>query len=719
MQIGKPDHTTDDKKKNGIKHEIVSFVKSVFGLNDSVHVPDPQEIHKIVNKELEKQYELEQKRRKENEEDKTFIKYFEGAKTIYPIYSRSSRLTTYPKSEDINKSNNNDQSTRKQDIQFAKSSDYVSTQLNQFLVTDPSILKQFPDSQNRKILASETLYDALDLWRFADAYRSDGQVRNVITTMIKYVLGNGRPKIVIDVNDYFSSTDEEQTALEQVLANPEYKEIARQISKENRRIGFHEKIIGCLIDNAIYGRAALRKVYYDPAKDTIPASILKKLGLKDQFQQKQGDNDARTINGQKLTNNRGLEILRNRKEEEDEDEEKRRQLRPKSQDREQGDNKDPDARPEPKESDKELEDTIELQQPKKIIKGLIKLNPIRMGKVYYYEDNDELAGVEYLDYDIGRNIVLAEDMIYFSGDNMDTEILPRIKYQGLSVIESMIDISETTILNNQTNIKEINRSLWAAFLVLKFLTKEPDNLDEFIANYEAGKPIATNADLETQVTTVGHDLDKILEQRNNSDMKINRDGQVPDFLAGFPNVNNFATASIEYNAWINSIVRDKRTMLRNVIEPQWIDPLIIELKGLKTREELIDLDFKVKLDFENINIIDPISVNTNPIIQLRNQGFIDEETGLELLGLKYLIPKLQKIREERERKEQEMIDAMKQAGGYGLNKNPGMSIRDKDEFNIKKSKSEPSTPDPNAGQDLSAQKGGNRAPIGRGKTPRA
>lgn len=700
--------------------KVIDKLKKISNLimNDD---PNPNNNRIIIPKY--KLIDEQGKRSKDYEEKKqtaakTFIKYFEGTKTVYPIYSKSSKLTTYPKVEELNKQ---PQGT---EVKYAKSSDYVTTMFNAFLVTDPSILKQFPDSQDRKILVSETLYDIVDLWRFADAYRTDGQVKNVITTMIKYVLGNGRPKIVIDVNDYFSSTDEEQTALEQVLENGEYKEIARQISKENRRIGFHEKIIACLVDNAIYGRAALRKVYYDPTKDTIPLSVLKRVGLdpaKDRLEQEAKDRAA-LKDGTPLVNNKGLQVLGQglKREDDDQDDNNKRK-------REQGDNKHPeDARDEPKESDKGLEDKVEEVKPKKVIRGLLKLSPIRMGKVYYYEDNDELAGVEYLDYDQGRNIVLAEDMIYFSGDNMDTEILPRIKYQGFSVIESMIDISETNILNNQTNIKEINRSLWAAFLVLKFLTKEPENLDEFIANYEAGKPIATNADLETQVTTVGHDLDKLLEQRNNSDMKINRDGQVPDFLAGFPNVNNFATASIEYNAWINSIVRDKRTMLRNVIEPQWIDPLIMELKQLKSREELIDLDFKVKLDFENINIIDPISVNTNPIIQLRNQGFIDEETGLELLGLKYLIPKLQKIREEQQRKEQEMMDAIKngqqQQGGYGLNKNPGMSIVDKKkEFNVKKDgfSKTPSTPDPNAGQDASNQKGGNRAPIGRGKTPKA
>ena len=677
---------------------LAKVIDKIKQLRISINSPhDPRPRTNVVYKQVDEQG----KRPDYEEKKKSWIKFFEGNKTVYPIQSRSSRLSTYPTTEKLK-----EQSEQQGKVGFAKSSDYVTAEFNAFKVTDPTIIGQFPDGQQRTVLVSETLYDVVDLWRFVDAYRSDGQVRNVITTMIKYTLGNGRPKIVIDVNDYFSSTDEEQTALEQVLSNDEYKEIARQISKENRRIGFHEVMIAALVDNAIYGRAAARKVYYDPTKDKIPLSVLKKLGVDQKAQQEQDTNK------EPLLNRNGLEILKDTKTSEE------------TQDkRPQGDNKDPEnARDEPKESDKSLTDSIEQAKPKKVIKGLIKLDPIRMGKVYYYEDSGELAGVEYLDYEQGRNIVLAEDMIYFSGDNMDTAILPRIKYQGFSIIESMIDISETNILNNQTNIKEINRSLWAAFLVIKFLSKEPDNLNEFIDNYEAGKPLATNADMEAEVTTVGHDLDKLLEQRNNSDMKINRDGQVPDFLAGFPNVNNFATASIEYNAWINSIVRDKRTMLRNVIEPQWIDPLIMELKALKSRDELIDLDFKVKLDFENINIIDPISVNTNPIIQLRNQGFIDEETGLELLGLNYLIPKLQKIREEKETQEAEMLDAIRKGqGGYGLNKNPGMSVADKDTFNIKKAKQNagPSTPDPNAGQDLSNQKGGNRAPIGRGKTPKA
>lgn len=650
----------------------------------------------------------------DDKDQKPWLKWFEGNRTIYPIQSRSAKLSTYPKARDINDDNNNT-NNNPTPINFAKSSDYVTAQMNQFLVTDDKIISQFPDGKDRKILVSETLYDPVDLWRFVDAYRSDGQVRNTITTMIKYVLGNGRPKIVIDVNDYFSSTDEEQTALEQVLSNNEYKEIARQISKENRRIGFHEVMIACLVDNAIYGRSAAQKVYYDPNKDKIPNSVLKKLGLNPSKDREQFNKEE-----QKFTNKNGLEILRDSGQQQTTT--TRKTPSPPDNNEQQQTDRQGQKDPEQEQQKDKPTDLLTDNKPKKIIRGLKKLDPIRMGKVYYYEDNHELAGVEYLDYEEGRNIVLAEDMIYFSGENMDTAILPRVKYQGFSVIESMIDISETNILNNQTNIKEINRSLWASFLVLKFLSKEPDNLDNFIANYEAGKPLATNADMDAQVTTVGHDLDKLLEQRNNSDMKINRDGQVPDFLAGFPNVNNFATASIEYNAWINSIVRDKRTMLRNVIEPQWIDPIIMDLKGLQSRDELIDLDFKVKLDFENIAIIDPISVNTNPIIQLRNQGFIDEETGLELLGLKYLIPKLQKIRDEKEAQEKAMLDAMRQGqGGYGLRKNPGMSITDKDTFNVKKDGkgSTPSTPDPNAGQDLSAQKGGNKAPIGRGRTPKA
>ena len=256
---------------------LAKFIHKLKSINKSLDVNKTTTIKQITlpSGPQYKQFD-EQGKRPDAHQDKkeTWMRFFEGNRTVYPIYSRSRHLSTYPTTEKLKES-----AESQAQIGFAKSSDYVTEQFNQFKVTDQTILNQFPDYKNRNILVSETLYDVVDLWRFVDAYRSDGQVRNVITTMIKYTLGNGRPKIVIDVNDYFSSTDEEQTALEQVLQNPEYKEIARQISKENRRIGFHEVMIACLVDNAIYGRAAARKVYYDPNKDRIPNSVLKKLGL--------------------------------------------------------------------------------------------------------------------------------------------------------------------------------------------------------------------------------------------------------------------------------------------------------------------------------------------------------------------------------------------------------------------------------------------------------
>lgn len=205
--------------------------------------------------------------------------------------------------------------------------------------------------------------------------------------------------------------------------------------------------------------------------------------------------------------------------------------------------------------------------------ALKELSSLRIGRVFYYEDTWELAGIEYLDFE--DVIVEPNRLIYMT--NKDYHISPRTIWHGYSALESVIDIAETTIMNNQTNIKEINRRLWANFLIIKYMGKRKSDIINFKKNYKPGMPIISNRDFEAQVVDVKHDLDKIMQQQDMSDQKIARDVGLPNILAGFGNAQAQATAGAELHSWLSSKIETLRTQLRNVLEPQWIDNLLKRL----------------------------------------------------------------------------------------------------------------------------------------------
>jgi hypothetical protein len=246
--------------------------------------------------------------------------------------------------------------------------------------------------------------------------------------------------------------------------------------------------------------------------------------------------------------------------------------------------------------------------------SLKQLSSLRIGRVFYYEDTWELAGIEYLDF---KDVIVEPNrLIYMT--NKDYHISPRTLWHGYSLLEPIMDIAETTILNNQTNIKEINRRLWAAFLIIKYMGKRKSDIDKFMKNYKPGMPIISNRDFEAQVVEVGHDLDKLMQQQEMSDQKIARDLNLPNILAGFGNAQAQATAGAELHSWLSSALETRRTHLRNVFEDQWINPMLKRLIILNgdTMETL-------KAAVDNLPKDEPITTPITPSLPKPNEPQLD------------------------------------------------------------------------------------------------
>jgi hypothetical protein len=216
------------------------------------------------------------------------------------------------------------------------------------------------------------------------------------------------------------------------------------------------------------------------------------------------------------------------------------------------------------------------------------LNSIRLGKVWAWRDTWELAAVEYLDFPEGERVLKAEDIIYFVNKNGHTT--PNTYWHGYSMVESVIDIAETNMLNRQTNIRNINETLWAPFITIMMHTKSQKAIDEFTTNYKAGQPFVSNQDFQVTVTDINHDLDKLMNEQEQYDKKIGRDMEVPLVLMGFEDIQTRSTGSITFYGWLNSVIRSLQTWLRDILEPQWIDPnlkaIIILKQGLETLPDI-------------------------------------------------------------------------------------------------------------------------------------
>jgi hypothetical protein len=203
------------------------------------------------------------------------------------------------------------------------------------------------------------------------------------------------------------------------------------------------------------------------------------------------------------------------------------------------------------------------------------LASLRIGRVFYYEDTWDLAGIEYLDFKESNRIIEPYRLIYYV--NQDYHISPRTLHNGYSILEPVLDIAETNALNRQTNIKEINKRLWAAFIVVKYKGKKRADVENFKRYYRAGLPIIGNRDFEVEVHEVAHDLDKLIAQGLDADKKIARDLNIPIMLTGHDNEQAMATAGTVIHSWINFRLESVRTTFRNVFEKQWIEPVLIAL----------------------------------------------------------------------------------------------------------------------------------------------
>lgn len=197
------------------------------------------------------------------------------------------------------------------------------------------------------------------------------------------------------------------------------------------------------------------------------------------------------------------------------------------------------------------------------------VSSMRLGRVFVDEMTWQVVAVEYLDYAGLESIIPADQMIYLR--NQDFSVSPNCYGFGYSDYETILSIAETNRQIWDVAIKEINKSEWAPYLMIKMNTKRKSQMQKVADSLKPGLPFIHNQDLTVSTVEMHHDLEKILGEIDVNEKTIATAIGVPTFLLGKEDVTNRATTATIIDSWTKSKLEKERTWLRNNLEPQWID----------------------------------------------------------------------------------------------------------------------------------------------------
>jgi hypothetical protein len=175
-----------------------------------------------------------------------------------------------------------------------------------------------------------------------------------------------------------------------------------------------------------------------------------------------------------------------------------------------------------------------------------------------------------------RGFYAPGEILYFTNTQLEAD------WEGLSDVEPVRAICEARDAVLREDFREIARSLWAPFVVLKADTSglaqaEADRVVEELAEAaRAGRSIAINESVEAEVVNLTPDIEGLCRLLDRLEQGIAANFGVPGFLLGRP-VENRATAYAELEAYVGGVVAQNQRYLKRELERQWYAPLVARI----------------------------------------------------------------------------------------------------------------------------------------------
>lgn len=218
------------------------------------------------------------------------------------------------------------------------------------------------------------------------------------------------------------------------------------------------------------------------------------------------------------------------------------------------------------------------------------LPSMSLGQVYVHRRTWEMLGVEFLDFQFPQSILKKEEIIYEAFH--DYNISASTKWYGYALTERILHLSELNRIITQRNLKEANYRLWAPVYLIKSLSAlNPQTMEKIrdqIAN-GAGNSLAMNQNVDVEVMKLQVDPEPLTKERDANDLLTRRHLQIPEILFD-PKTMNRATSDELMQAFVISVAAMYRRIIKDVIQRQWINPMLTTLIRQQGRPELEKLE---------------------------------------------------------------------------------------------------------------------------------
>lgn len=288
--------------------------------------------------------------------------------------------------------------------------------------------------------------------------------------------------------------------------------------------------------------------------------------------------------------------------------------------------------------------------------GLHVINSKRIGQVEIDPITWEFKGCRYLDLDKGPSgmddLLEADQLIYFA--NRDFHVSPGSLYYGLSELEGVIDGSDSKRIAKQEDIKEIMKSNWAPFLILKFINPNISvaQMQEIVNGLQPGLPFGHKQDIETEKVDLSSDLQKLTDCIDFLNRETLRELGVPSFLGGYEQIANYANSQQVLLSYREIELAADRTWIKDIIQPQWLNKLFYQILGIEDWRENMP-EVKLSYEFEDVSFETRLD-NINSSLLLFDRSLISGEKVLKVADYEDEIEEYKLRKEEEDRRKLEM-----------------------------------------------------------------
>jgi hypothetical protein len=188
-----------------------------------------------------------------------------------------------------------------------------------------------------------------------------------------------------------------------------------------------------------------------------------------------------------------------------------------------------------------------------------------------YNDPESIINSGYAD---NMEIIQMKDMIYITRD--DVSISPGTKGFGLSEIEPSLDGSETKRIMKTYDFKEISRSSYSSFGVIKALNSNitKAELQYLVDSMEVNGWCATAHQIEVDTFSLTSDSRIMIEILDAMNRESGRDIDIPSPLLGYEHVQNYASLQQTLQSWKESVLDADRRRIAHIIEKQLLEEIL-------------------------------------------------------------------------------------------------------------------------------------------------